>query len=372
MAQTRVAPEKELETGGWKRPALVVLAAVLGLGAAGFVLLNAERGPVSPSTKNPGGVDKAPPVEPLWPGVDVLTIGQVAATILFAATILGVIWGWRRYPRHPFLLMVIASNTLCWFDPINNWMIGLVYNPRMWHFPQDWRWVSMSPIIEPLTSFVYAPYILLPYFLAMPLLRRLQKNRDPDAYVWRHPLISLGVITFCVGFIWDAAQEIVLVSTQFLTYTHVVPFGSIYVGENKQFPLLMASGLITITMIPAAVLLYRDDTGRTQAEKVAQRFKIYAKRPTMATFLVMAVTLNVCFITFSSSFWLVRVTGAASSVACPWPYPASQVWDPHGLYEEQGHPGPFTAGAASGWLSGQLDGRPDNISQKSERCGAGS
>jgi len=238
----------------------------------------------------------------------------------------------------------------------------------MWHFPQDWPWVNMSPVIEPLTPFVYAPYVTLPYFLAMPLLRWLQRRGGPDSFVRTRPLVAVGLLTFVIGFAWDAGQEMFLVSTQFLTYTHVVPFGSLWVGQNRQFPLLMASTLITIVMIPVAVLLYREGDGPTVAERLARRFALYARRPVLATFLVMAAVLNVCFVCFSTSFYLARVSGAASSVACPWPYPEAKVWDPQGLYQASGQQGPFTAGTESTWLIGQPNGRPTHRAVESTRC----
>lgn len=346
-----------------------VIWSALGLGAAALVLLNAERGPVSGETRNPAGEGAPLPVTPYADAVDWVRFGEVMAAVLFVGTVIYLVRGLRRDPRNPVTLMVAASCTLCWFDPINNWMIGLVYNPKMWHFPQDWPWVNMSPIIEPLTSFVYAPYIALPYFLAMPLLKRLQRARGPQTFVGRRPLLSLALLTFVIGFAWDALQEMFLVNTQFLTYTHVTPFGSIWVGENRQFPLLQASTLITLPMIATSVLLYREDDGPTVAERLARRFALHVRRPAVATFLVMTVILNVCFVAFSTSFYLVRVTGAASSPACPWPYPASKVWDPQGFYEANGHPGPFTAGTASTWLIGQPDGRPTDRERVSDRCG---
>jgi len=303
-----------------------LIGAALFVASVVFVLVNAKHdGPDADDTV----------VTPLWSNIDFVMGGQIAGVIIFFGSVLACSWAWQRYPRHPFLLMVIAANTLAWFDPINNWAIGLVYNPRMWHVPDGVPWLSVSPVIEPLTSIIYAPYVMLPLLIAGPLMRRLQKNRPKDAYVWRHPLISLALITFVIGFTWDAAQEMLLVRTQFLTYTHVTEFGSIWVGKNYQYPLLQASALITMPMIAAAVMLYRDEDGRTQAEKLASRFKLYTTRPATATFVVMAVILNICFITFSASFWLVRVTGAADQVACPWPYPSAAPWDPHHLYAEQ-------------------------------------
>ncbi|MEZ0365007.1 spirocyclase AveC family protein [Mycobacterium sp. pUA109] len=351
-------------TPSWKGFAGWALAA----GLAAVLLATAEKhGPASPDNRNPDGAGKPPPVEPLWSNVDWLTLGQVLGAVLFVVTIVASVIVWRRHRGHPVILMTIASSTLFWWDAINNWAIGLVYNPNLWHFPRDWPLLNVSPIIMPLTSFVYAPYVLLPYFLALPALRSIQKRREPDAFVWRHPLISIAALTFVIGAIWDVAQEVLLVRTQFLTYTHVIEFGTIDLGKNSQFPLLMAE-LITIVMIPASVLLYRDDTGKSQAEKLAQRFRLYARRPTLATFLVMAVALNIAMICFSSTFWLVRATGAASTVACPWPYPSAKTWDPRGYYEAQGAPGPFTAGAGSTWQIAQPDGRPSDIRPESDRC----
>ena len=59
----------------------------------------------------------------------------------------------------------------------------------------------------------------------------------------------------------------------------MVPFGSIFAGKCYQFPLIWESSLVTLVMIPAGVLLYRDDTGRTQAEKLAQRFRVFRRPP---------------------------------------------------------------------------------------------
>ena len=50
--------------------------------------------------------------------------------------------------------------------------------------------------------------------------------------------------------------------TQLYIYTQVVPFGSLFAGKPYQFPLIWESTMVTFVMIPAGVLLYRDDTGR--------------------------------------------------------------------------------------------------------------
>ena len=65
--------------------------------------------------------------------------------------------------------------------------------------------------------------------------------------------------------------EIFSIRAGLYIYSQVIPFGSVFVGETYQFPLIWESSLVTLVMIPAGVLLYRDDTGKTQAEKLALR-----------------------------------------------------------------------------------------------------
>jgi len=198
-----------------------------------------------------------------------------------------------------------------------------------------------------------------PAFLAMTILRRLQARQPTQSFVWRRPLVSLALITFVVGFIVDAMVEIFCVNLRIYTYTQVTPFGSIFTGQYNQFPLLWESSLVTAVMIPAAILMHRDDTGRTQAEKLAQRLRLFPRRPALASFLVMFGILNSAyFVIYGGGFLIIRAGGFATSVACPWPYPDSKIYDPQGFYEKAGHPGPFFEGRWNTWLSGQPAGRP--------------
>jgi hypothetical protein len=176
--------------------------------------------------------------------------------------------------------------------------------------------------------------------------------------VWRHPLISLGILIYIVGFVYDAIQEMLLIRTQLYIYSQVIPFGSVFTGKPYQFPLLWESSLVTAVMIPAGVLLYRDDTGRTIAEKLGQRVRAFRGRPVLGTFIVMFLILNAAYLfLYGGSFAIIRASGAATSVACPWPYPEAKVYDPQGFYEKAGQPGPYSAGIWSGWMTGQ-SGRP--------------
>jgi hypothetical protein len=356
---TRPAPETvrpDRSTPG--RTAAVVILVAAGITALAAVAVNARRGAVADRIRNPE-VEGAPrPVEPLWGRTDWITLHQIGTVVMMAVLVTVVVVMWRRHPRHPVLLMVIATTVLIWQDPIMNWAPYAVYNPQLWHWPETWPLVSLSPTVEPFLVIGYATFYMAPFFPAVWILRRLQARRPPESFVSRHPLVALGALILVIGFVFDAALEIFLVRTQLYVYSQVIPFGSFAAGEWYQFPLIWESSLVTLVMVAAGVMLYRDDTGRTQAEKLAHRITVLRTRPALGTFLVMFAVVNVAYVGYGTGFAIIRASKAATSVACPWPYPEAKVYDPNGFYEEAGQPGPFFPGIWAGWPSAQ-SGRPD-------------
>jgi Spirocyclase AveC-like len=336
-----------------------VVAVIVGIAVIVVVAVNARSGAVAGRIADPRLSGGPRPVEPLFGFSHWLALHQTGTIVMMATLITAVVVMWRRHPAHPILLMVLASTLLVWQDPIMNWAPYAVYNPQLWHWPETWPLVSLSPTVEPFIVIGYATFYLLPFFPAIWLLRRLQARRPLDSFVWRHPLISLSFLILAIGFVFDACLEIFLVRTQLYVYSQVIRFGSYAAGEWYQFPLIWESALVTVVMIPAGVLLYRDDTGRTQAEKLAQRARLFRSRPALGTFLVMFAVLNVAyFFLYGGGFALIRDSKAATSVACPWPFPEAKVYDPNGFYEEAGQPGPYYPGIWAGWPSAQ-SGRPD-------------
>jgi len=283
------------------------------------------------------------------------------------------VWAWRRHPAHPYLLMVLASTGIVWQDPIMNWAPYAVYNPQLWHWPEDWPLVNLSPTVEPFIVIGYSTfYFIGPFVASSWILRRLQAGASGDSFVWRRPLVSLGLLLFVVGFVMDAFLEIFLVRTGLYIYSQVIPWGSLFAGATFQFPLIWESALVTTVMIPAGVLCYRDDTGRTQAEKLAQRFRWLPHRPALGTFLMMFAILNVAYFVYGAGFGAIRASGLATAVACPYPFPEAKVYDPQGYYEREGAPGPYFEGHWNTWMSAQPSGRPAVNPVKPEGdCGPG-
>jgi hypothetical protein len=345
----------------------VVLLVVALLAGIGVVAYFSRSGPVAERIENPAVAGNPRPVEPLFGFDHWITVHQIGTVLMMIALVTAFVIGWRRHPRHPILLMTLAVTLLAWMDPIANWAPYAVYNPDLRHWPESWGLVSMSPTVEPFIVVGYATFYMLPFFPAVWILRRIQARRSVDSFVWRHPLLTLAGLMFVIGFVFDAMLEIFLVRTQLYIYSQVVPFGSIAVGETHQFPLIWESTLVLTVMIPAGILLYRDDTGKTQAEKLAQRARFLRNRPALATFLVMFLVVNAAYLfLYIGGYSLIRATGTATSVACPWPYPEAKVYDPQGYYEAAGQPGPYSPGIWSDVLTAHPDPVPSSVAN--DRC----
>jgi len=349
-----------------------VALGLLGMGVFALLIAIAHNmrpgGSLADRVRNPDVTGAPRPLEPLFGDEQWLTKIQLGTVAMFTICVVAFVVYWRRHPKHPVLLMVLAATAILWMDPIMNWAPYAVYNPELWHFPETWPLVSLSPTLEPFVVLPYATFYVGPYFVGIWILRRMQQKRAVDSFVWRHPLISLALLVYAIGFVYDAFLEIFVIRAGLYSYTQVVPFGSVFTGKPYQFPLLWESSLVTVVMIPAALMLYRDDTGRSVAEKMAQRFRGFSRRPALATFSVMFAVLMAAYTAYGLGFAVIRWSKAATSVSCPWPYPEAKVYDPNGFYAEQGQPGPYFEGIWSTYMSAQPDGRPEVETNPDGRC----
>ena len=109
--------------------------------------------------------------------------------------------------------MGLVTTIIVWQDPMMNWAPYAVYDPRLWHWPESWPYVSLAPTVEPFVVFGYVMFQFGPYFPAVWALRKIQARRAADTFVWRHPLLSLGVLIFIFGFIIDMILEVTMIHT---------------------------------------------------------------------------------------------------------------------------------------------------------------
>ena len=256
-------------------------------------------------------------------------------------------------PAHPYVLMVLASTAIVWQDPIMNWAPYAVYNPSS---GTSRRLAAREPVAH--GRAVHRDRVLDLLLHCAVLREHVDPAPPPGACVRRlvrvaPPAHQHGALLFVTGFVIDAILEIFCVKNGLYIYSQVIPWGSLYAGTTFQFPLIWESSLVTVVMIPAGVLCYRDDTGRTQAEKLVQRFRWLPNRPALGTFLMMFAILNVAYFMYGAGFAAIRASKLATSVACPWPFPEAKVYDPNGFYEREGQPGPFFEGHWNTWMSAQ-------------------
>jgi hypothetical protein len=349
-----------------------LVLAVLGFATFCFIVFVGYHlqgpGQLTARVANPAVTGAPRPVTPLFGDTSWMTKMQLGTIGMAFVVVLLMVYFWRRYPKHPILLAALACTAIVWMDPIMNWAPYAVYNPQLWHLPNDWPLARLSPTVEPFVVLGYVTFYLAPFFPAIWILRKLQRRRPVDSFVSRHPLISLALLVYPIGFVYDMMLEVFCIRAGMYIYSQVIPFGSLFTGKAYQFPLLWESSLVTLVMIPAAVLLYRDDTGKTTAEKLTQRIRMFDKRPALGTFLVMFVILCTAYASYGLGFAAIKWTKAATSVACPYPYPEAKVYDPNGFYAKNGQPGPYFAGEWSTWMSGQPNGRPNVQTNPDGRC----
>src|SRR5258708_26461499 len=126
---------------------VAVVAVVLVILAA--IAYNASRGADAARIANPAVHGAPRPVRYLFGWTHWLGLMQIGTVLAMLQLIAVVTFFWRRYPRHPILLMVIAATAIVWLDPVMNWAPYAAYNPQLWHWPVNWPLVSLSPTVEP-------------------------------------------------------------------------------------------------------------------------------------------------------------------------------------------------------------------------------
>ena len=174
-----------------ERSPWLVFAIAVGVVLLGLIIHNARYGAVSPRIRNPNDTGGPRPLsDPLFGyGHWIVTI-EIFSYLALVSIIALIAVLWRRYPNHPYLLMTIAVSTLAWLDAPMNWATFAAYNPDLWHWPEDWPIVSLSPTIEPLFIAAIAMFVVPPFFPAIWVLRRLQARRPLDSFASRHPFES--------------------------------------------------------------------------------------------------------------------------------------------------------------------------------------
>jgi len=168
-------------------------------------------------------------------------------------------------------------------------------------------------------------------------------------------LICLGVVTCAIGFVMDAFLENTLIHWGMYIYAQVIPWAQYSPARHSSSADLgVVLGVLSLMVRPRFSVTATTPVNRWR--KACRQSEAVPTRPVLGTFLVMFAIINVLLLRLRRVFWVIKVSHAATSVACPWPYPEAKVYDPQGYYEKAGAQGPYSVGIWSTWASGEPNG----------------
>jgi Spirocyclase AveC-like len=325
-------------------------AIAVGLAAVGYAALNSSRGVAGTRVGRPEG--SLVPVRTEFLGISnwyiYFEIGSLV--MFFAVWTTAIVRSRHRGKPTPTLLMIAATTSLTWLDPVMNWAPYAAYDPRMFHFNVNWFWFNLAPTVEPWAVIIgYGYFFLIPAWFTLAVYRKVAARALTGSWTLRRPKLAVLALSVPICIVWDGVMEATFVRMGVYTYTQVIPVGSIFTGTPHQFPLIWEAVLFGIMLSVAAPLMWVDDNGRTWPETLARRSKIFAGRPYLGAFVIAWAAMSVVYVGYGLSFGIVRSTGIATGIAQPWRYPEAKVFDPQGYYQKAGEPGPFMLGTWAGW-----------------------
>jgi hypothetical protein len=273
----------------------------------------------------------------------------VPMTVLFAVSctaILGalVVSSIRRRECHVGLLVFLSVATMPVLDPLGNWATFTVYNPNWAHFPLDWPYLRLSPLIEPLFVFLggYPFYFftvaaIIHWAYTKVVVPRVQSG----SYFARHPLLTVFGLALAISIPLDTACEIFWMKQGLYTYTQAVG-PHLRMGEIR-FPLVWGFYQWWLIAV-AAMLMVRDDRGQSLILNRLGRAMSRGRVTTASAgkqVLVGAVLVNALTMVPIGFYSVLRVTGSTHVSYDKFPFPSANVYDPYRDVEDAGKPGPF-------------------------------
>jgi hypothetical protein len=296
-----------------------------------------------------GGVPRAHP--PYWGITNWPLVFQVLSVGLNALCWAPFVWIWWRDGRfHPGLVLMFALWFSCTaLDPLANWGYAAVYDPRVLHFPVDWPYVSLAPLVEPIVAVAgWQWWYILPGLIGFAIWRRLSRRAAPGSWIERHPLLSLFLLGVAVGSVIDVAAEVLFIKSMIYIYSQVKG-PMLWGGHSWQFPIIWGPLLQVLLYGFTAMFLWRDDKGRTVCGRFTERVSLLRKRPVLGEVTVATVALTFSYLVGIGVMATLKQN--ATAVARPWPFQETKTYDPTGAWQSKREPGPFVKGV---WSDGPL------------------
>jgi hypothetical protein len=252
---------------------------------------------------------------------------------------------WRARQMHHGLIIFLSVAGLTWLDPPANWATFTVYDPQFLHLPTTWAWMRLAPDVEPIIVVAaYPMYYFLISLVGYAACRRfvLRPARD-GSWVSRHPLWTIFGVASVVGLMWDIPIELFMQRTHMYLYSQAI--GPRLHWGHAQLPVVWT--LLTWPPIAViAVMLHRDDTGRSLVlSKVAKHLPgatrgasaVSPGRQVIAGITLLSALWGLMILSFGT----LRVAHLTRPSYNTWMWPETKVYDPQGILQKAGKPGPF-------------------------------
>ncbi|MGB8403227.1 MAG: spirocyclase AveC family protein [Mycobacterium sp.] len=258
---------------------------------------------------------------------------MVAEIVVFAQALGMYGWyAWESYRKRrfqPMLIMLIVATLISpLWDPLISWAAFTAYDPRLWHVPETWPLVNILPTVQPLATLPgYAMFFVSSVVPGLIVHRRLIELSTPTAFIRRRPLLTLFAIVGVSAAAFDVIQAWAATRLEIITYSQI-SLAALRPGTTWQSNLLWEPLLCFVMFGIAALSVYEDTEGRT----IAHRWHRLPNRPLLREFVVSFLVITVATAIYTGAFSLVRLSGTATSIACPWPFANTAIYDPDGLY----------------------------------------
>lgn len=247
----------------------------------------------------------------------------------------------RTGNRHPAVALYLALFIGPLIDPILNWAMYAVYYPKIHHWPITWAFFSISPSIEPFWVIGAYQLSLIPVCLMVfALYRWINRKASPDSWLVRHHSAGLFVFAAFVGMGFDIALEMWAMSINVWRYTQIAgPYLS-FGHANLAFIEIVWVGVIIGSL---TVMLNRDDKGQSFCTRLAKSQSLF-KRLRCGEVGVAFVVVGMIMFLYGGTFVALRLAGLMKPVPAKYPYTSIKTYDPDGLMEKAGQPGPYFDG----------------------------
>jgi hypothetical protein len=331
--------------------AWLIVAMSLAIGLVAFLYITGENGPGALRNPHPAwthNVDGWPrAVEPYlgwehWP----LT-WEILTTILTGSLfVVFVRKSWRARRMHNGLVALFATGGQFAFDPIYNWLGYFPTDPRWRHIPHGATpWNSIAPTFEPVVFLpMYVFWLTLPALFGHWVYTKVKARARPGGFISRHPIITLLITCKLSTFPWDFTGFRMGILTDVFMFSQA-PGPLLSGGKTDQMQLLWEPLLFPLTILGTSLLFYRDENGRTLHGRAARRLRTFARIPRITEVFVAWAIVGSFYVAALTGMAALRFTGQDDTVAQPWPYEDTVIYDPDGLYKRSGVTAPTRSGA---------------------------